>query len=40
MGIIGFKVELYIDLANSDLLEGVSSGDDNTLLGVARTKYI
>ena len=40
MGAVGFRVELYIDLSNSDLLEGVPPGDSNTLLGVAGTKYI
>ena len=40
MGVVGFRVELYIDLANSDLLEGAPPGDNNTLLGVAGIKYI
>ena len=40
MGVIGFRVELYMDLADSDLLGGVPPRDSNTLLGVAKTKYV
>ena len=40
MGVVDFRVELYMDLADSDLLGGVLPGDGNTLLGVAGTKCI
>ena len=40
MGAVGFRVELYIDLSNSDLLGGVPPGDSDTLPGVAGTKCV